>query len=202
MQENLSGVRVVKAFARQSYEMEKFDGQNWKRFTLGRRMLTMMSLYWPLSDSIGFVQHIAGYGVGALLVINGEITIGAYIAFAGMVHRIIWPMRELGRLIVQMSTGLVSYNRVMEIVNEDREPMDEGLWPENDTRGELVFENLGFHYGSDLPVLEDISFRAEPGQTIAQLGSTGSGKTSLINLLPRFYEYTSGSNKLDGVELK
>lgn len=202
MQENLSGVRVVKAFARQDYEIEKFDKQNWKRFSLGRRMLTMMSVYWPVSDTIGFVQQVVGMILGALLVIDGSITVGAYIAYAGLIVRIIWPMRELGRLIVQMSTGLVSYDRVMEIIGEDREPMREGLWPDHDLRGEVVFDQMQFAYNDGEPVLDDISFRAVPGQSIALLGSTGSGKTSLVNLLPRFYDYTGGSISLDGVELK
>jgi ATP-binding cassette subfamily B protein len=202
MQENLTGVRVVKAFARQDYEIDKFDKENWKRFSLGRQMLTMMSVYWPVSDTIGFIQQVVGLMIAALLVIGGEITIGAFIAYAGVVVRIIWPMRELGRLIVQMSTGLVSYGRVMEIIRQDREPMEKGYWPENDLRGEVVFDHVWFEYTKDVPVLEDISFRCEPGQTIALLGSTGSGKTSLVALLPRFYEYTAGSIRLDGVELK
>lgn len=201
MQENLTGVRVVKAFARQEYEIDKFDKENWKRFTLGRQLLTMMAMYWPMSDTIGFIQQVAGFMVGALMVIDGHISIGAFIAYTGMVTRIIWPMRELGRLIVQMSTGLVSYGRVMEIIREDREPMEKGLWPENDLRGEVVFDQVGFEYEDDTPVLHDISFHCEPGQMIALLGSTGSGKTSLVNLLPRFYEYTSGSMTIDGVEL-
>ena len=202
MQENLTGVRVVKAFARQDYEIEKFDKENWHRFTLGRKLLTMMSMYWPISDTIGFVQQVIGFIVGALMTINGDITIGTYIAYAGMVTRIIWPMRELGRLIVQMSTGLVSYGRVMEIIGQDREPMRDGLWPEHDLRGEVVFDDLSFHYETGEPVLHDINFRCEPGQVIALLGSTGSGKTSLVNLLPRFYDYTAGHILLDGVELK
>src|SRR5690606_1476174 len=140
MQENLTGVRVVKAFARQQYEIDKFDKENWKRFTLGRKLLTMMAMYWPVSDTIGFLQQVVGLMIGALLAINGDITIGAYIAYTGMITRIIWPMRELGRLIVQTSTGLVSYGRVMEIIREDREPMDVGLWPQQGLRGEVVFD--------------------------------------------------------------
>jgi ATP-binding cassette, subfamily B, bacterial len=202
MQENLTGVRVVKAFARQGYEMDKFDKENWKRFSLGRRMLTMMSLYWPVSDTIGFAQQVGGLLLAALMVIDGTITVGAFVAYAGMITRIIWPMRELGRLIVQMSTGLVSYGRVMEIIRQDREPMEQGLWPDHDLRGEVVFDHVGFEYEEGTPVLHDISFRCEPGQTIALLGSTGSGKTSLVALLPRFYEYTSGCISLDGVDLK
>ncbi|HLV35933.1 MAG TPA: ABC transporter ATP-binding protein, partial [Spirillospora sp.] len=202
MQENLTGVRVVKAFARQNYEMDKFDKENWKRFSLGRQMLTMMSLYWPISDTIGSSQQVGGLLLAALMAIDGTISVGAFVAYAGMITRIIWPMRELGRLIVQMSTGLVSYGRVMEIIRQDREPMDEGLWPDHDLRGEVVFDHVGFEYEEGIPVLHDISFRCEPGQTIALLGSTGSGKTSLVALLPRFYEYTSGHILLDGIELK
>jgi ATP-binding cassette, subfamily B, bacterial len=202
LQENLSGVRVVKAFARQAYEMDKFEQENFKRFQLGRKMLIMMSFYWPSNDTIGFIQLLTGYIVGALLAINGSISIGVYVAYAGMVTRIIWPMRELGRLIIQMSTALVSYGRVKELFIQDREPLDDGDYPTHNVRGEIVFHNVTFEYITGEPVLNNISFRVEPGQSIALLGSTGSGKSSLVSLLPRFYDYTSGSITLDGVELK
>ena len=100
-------------------------------------------------------------------------------------------MRNLGRLIVQMSTGLVSYGRVVDVISQEREPLTEGTHrPAGDVRGEVVFEDVGFEYEAGTPVLHDISFRFEPGQAVALLGSTGSGKTTLVNLLPRFYEYT------------
>jgi len=201
LQENLTGVRVVKAFARQPYEIEKFDRENWKHFLLGRRLLRMHSFYWPISDILGSVQMVAGMVAGALMVINGEITLGTYVAYTGMVVRIIWPMRELGRLIVDMSTGLVSYKRVTDILKQEREPIDDGLTPETNLRGEVVFDRVWFSYDDGQPVLQDISFACQPGQAVALLGSTGSGKTSLVNLLPRFYEYTQGSVRLDGVEL-
>jgi ATP-binding cassette subfamily B protein len=112
-------------------------------------------------------------------------------------------MRNLGRLIVQTSTGLVSYGRVMVIIKQKREPLTEGSYmPDKPLHGELIFDKVGFAYEDNPPVLADISFTCEPGQIVALLGSTGSGKTTLVNLLPRFYEYTSGSIKLDGVELK
>ncbi len=201
LQENLTGVRVVKAFARQPYEIEKFDRENWKHFLLGRRLLRMHSFYWPISDILGSVQMVAGMVAGALMVINGEITLGTYVAYTGMVVRIIWPMRELGRLIVDMSTGLVSYKRVTDILKQEREPIDDGLTPETNLRGEVVFDRVWFSYDDGQPVLQDISFACQPGQAVALLGSTGSGKTSLVNLLPRFYDYTQGSVRLDGVEL-
>lgn len=204
LQENLTGVRVVKAFARQKYEMEKFDRENWKRLRLGNRQLIMHSAFWPISDTICAFQMLGGYFAGALMVINGSITLGTYLAYSGLLVWLIWPMRNLGRLIVQMSTGLVSYGRLMEVIKEDREPLDEATYrPAANIRGEIVFDNVSFAYaGSETPVLKNISFRCRPGQSVALLGSTGSGKTTLINLLPRFYEYTSGRILLDGVELK
>ncbi|MFB0533882.1 MAG: ABC transporter ATP-binding protein [Anaerolineae bacterium] len=203
LQENLTGVRVVKAFARQAYERDKFERDNREKFRRGRRLLRMHSLYWPVSDILCGFQMLAGFFVGALMAMNGTITVGTYLAYGGMIVWIIWPMRNLGRLIVQMSTGLVSYGRVAEIIKEQREPLTEGTHaPSGHVRGEIVFRNVCFEYEADMPVLKDISFRCQPGQVVALLGSTGSGKTTLVNLLPRFYEYTGGSLTLDGVELK
>ncbi|UCC85710.1 MAG: ABC transporter ATP-binding protein [Anaerolineales bacterium] len=202
LQENLTGVRVVKAFARQAYERDRFEQENWEKFLRGRRLLLMHSLYWPVTDILCGLQMLAGFLTGALMAINGTISVGTYMAYAGMVIWIIWPMRNLGRLIVQTSTGLVSYGRVAEIIQEEREPLTEGQHsPKGDLRGEIIFRDLCFEYDTNSPVLKGISFGCQPGQVVALLGFTGSGKTSLVNLLPRFYEYTSGSVTLDGVEL-
>ncbi len=203
LQENLTGVRVVKAFARQDHERSKFNDQNWEKFLRGRRLLKMHSLYWPISDILCGAQMLFGFYVGANMAMSGTITIGTYLAFIGLIVWIIWPMRNLGRLIVQMSTGLVSAGRVMKLINEDREPIDEGKFhPRDNLRGEIVFKDVTFRYESGIIVLDKINFACKPGQTIALMGSTGSGKTSLVNLLPRFYEYTNGSVTIDGIELK
>jgi ATP-binding cassette, subfamily B, bacterial len=202
LQENLSGIRVVKAFARQDFEKNKFDKDNWEKFVRGKRLSTMHAFFWPISDILCSAQILVGYVVGAIMAINGQISVGTFLAYAGLVVWIIFPMRNLGRLIVQMSTGMVSYGRVMDIIREDREPLDQGDYiPSSRLTGEIEFKNVGFAYEKDHAVLEDITFQCEPGQVIALLGSTGSGKTTLVNLLPRFYNYTSGSILLDGVEL-
>jgi ATP-binding cassette subfamily B protein len=203
LQENLTGVRVVKAFARQSYEREKFERENWEKFRLGKRFMTMHSLYWPISDIFSGLQMLSGLTIGAMMALDQTISIGTYLAYAGMIVWIIWPMRNLGRMIVQMSTGLVSYGRVVEILRQVREPMDIGKKIQKDKlHGSVTFRDVCFAYeGSDV-VLEDINFICEPGQAIALLGPTGSGKTTLVNLLPRFYEYTSGSLTIDSIELR
>ncbi|MBN2556087.1 MAG: ABC transporter ATP-binding protein [Anaerolineales bacterium] len=200
--ENLSGVRVVKAFARQSFERDKFDRENWKKYLRGKKLLTMFSLFWPSSDVLCGAQLVFGLGIGAMMAIRQEISVGTYLAYAGMIRLVIWPIRNLGRLIVNMSTAMVSYDRVATVLRVAREPIDVGYVPEGaKLEGHLVFDQVAFHYGEAAPVLTDISFECQPGQAIALLGSTGSGKTSLVNLVPRFYEYTGGRILLDGVEL-
>lgn len=202
LQENLTGVRVVKAFARQHYETDRFEKENWKYYLLGRDELTMHSFYWPITDAITGIQLIGGYLVAALLVLDGTLTVGDYMAYAGMLVYVIFPMRNLGRIIVQMSTGLVSYDRVAEVIREDREPLAENAAPPvNDLQGEIVFENVSFEYDPHLPVLKNISFTVKAGQVIALMGATGSGKTTIANLLNRFYDYKQGSIRLDGIEL-
>ena len=202
LQENLTGVRVVKAFARQEFEKDKFETHNFEKFVRGKRLLVLNSFFWPVTDIMCTAQVLYGYFTGATMTINGEITLGTYLAYTGLIIWIIYPMRNLGRLIVQMSTGLVSYTRVMEIIKQDREDLDKGaIAPETGTTGNIRFDHVGFAYSDGTVALQDIHFDVKPGQVTALLGSTGSGKTTLVNLLPRFYEYTSGSILLDGREL-
>jgi ATP-binding cassette subfamily B protein len=202
LQENLAGVRVVKAFAQQSYERDKFERENWEKFVRGRRLLTMHSFFWPTTDIIAGVQLVVGLYMAARMTIAGTITIGSYLAYAGLITWIIWPMRNLGRLIVQMSMGLVSFGRILEIIKQNREPIAQGIFPQKkELDGQVVFNRIGFSYADGTQVLEEISFSVAPGEVVAVLGPTGSGKTTLVNLLPRFYQYTTGSLKLDGVEL-
>lgn len=202
LQENLTGIRVVKAFARQGYESYKFDQENMQKFNLGKKLLSIHSLFWPVSDIICGAQMLSSFFVGAIMAYKGEITIGTYLATTSLVGWIIWPMRNLGRLIVHMSTGLVSYKRVAELLKQDREPLTEGEYhPKGSVNGEVIFKDVYFEYEKDNPVLENISFTCKPGSVIALLGSTGSGKTSLVNLLPRFYDPTRGLITLDGVDI-
>jgi ATP-binding cassette subfamily B protein len=204
LQENLTGVRVVKAFARQDYEKKKFEKDNWGKYLKGKILLLMHSMFWPLSDIVLGFQMLFGFIYAANMAIKGEITVGMYIAYVGLVVWLIWPIRNLGRIIVSASTGMVSYGRLMDVVKQMREPLLDGTYqPTGPVRGDIVFENVSFMYSDGKSnALKNISFHVKPGQAIALLGSTGSGKTSLVNLLPRFHEYTDGRILLDGVELK
>jgi ATP-binding cassette subfamily B protein len=172
---------------------------------------------------------ILAMSVGAMMALRGDITVGTYMAAMGMVIWIVWPMRSLGRLIVNISTGLVSYERVADLIREEQEDILSGEAPKDRLiQGAVTFENVSFAYepmttlvdrdedkdrdkqsapaqdGSahePVEVLHDISFHCEPGEVVALLGSTGSGKTSIINLLLRFYDYQEGRVAVDGVEL-
>ena len=203
LQENLTGVRVVKAFGRQEYEKGKFEKDNWTKFLKGKFLLFMHSMFWPLSDIVLGLQMLFGFVYAALMAINGEITVGTYIAYVGLVVWLIWPIRNLGRIIVNASSGVVSYGRLMDVVKQQREPLFEGkVQPDGPAKGDIVFDDVSFVYSDgENRVLKNISFHVKPGQAIALLGSTGSGKTSLVNLLPRFHDYSSGRILLDDVEL-
>jgi ATP-binding cassette subfamily B protein len=203
LQESLTGVRVVKAFSRQDFEETKFERDNRSRFVYGKRLLLMHTFFWPITDIMTGFQMLLGLFVGAMLAMTGEITVGMYLAYAGLIIYIIYPIRELGRLIVQTATGMVSYQRISKIIEEEREDLGFAeLPPVTDLQGDFEFRDVSFAYQNSDAVLHNITFSVKPGQTVALLGSTGSGKTSLVNLLPRFYDYTSGIITLDGIELR
>ncbi|MEA4811840.1 MAG: ABC transporter ATP-binding protein [Anaerolineaceae bacterium] len=203
LQENLSGVRVVKAFARQNYEMEKFDTNNLEKLKRGKKLNTMHAFFWPASDLVCGAQTLASGYLAALMVLDGVITLGQFVAFLGLLSWLIWPIRNLGRLIVDTSRATVSFKRINEIIKQKEENLNNSALPECiEITGNISFDHVSFEYEKDHPVLNDVSFACKAGQVVALLGSTGSGKTSLVNLLPRFYDVTSGKIILDGHDLR
>lgn len=237
LQENLTGVRVVKAFARQEYEIDRFETENWKKYERGKELANLHATFWPVTDVICSGQMLFAFYLGAVAAINGEITVGTYMAYAGLVINVIWPIRGLGRMVAHISTGVVSLERLQQIIRQQREPLGQGKHKlATRLQGDIRFEKVSFRYATPASkeerekaiatagetvsangasgshpsarygerewVLKDISLHAKPGQVIGLLGATGSGKTSLVNLLPRFYDYTEGSITIDGIELR
>ena len=203
LQENLSGVQVVKAFARQEFEMDKFDKANNDLFMQGKRLVMMHAVYWPITDLFCIGQMLFSFYMGAMMTIQGEITLGTYLVFINLIGWIIWPMRNLGRLLADASRALVSYQRVAEIINEEQETLRNGKSPSVEMiKGDIAFNHVSFAYNNGTSVLNNVSFHAKPGQVIALVGPTGSGKTSVVRLLPRFYDYFEGNLTLDGNDLR
>jgi ATP-binding cassette subfamily B protein len=195
---------VVRAFARQAHEKERFDEANAEWYRRGKRLALLEAMYWPTTDILCGLQLVAGFTLGAQMAIAGTLTPGTYVAYAGLVVFLVHPVRHLGRWISQVATGLVSLGRLMEIVRVEREPLDEGPYvpPEGRLRGEIEFRDVSFAYRDRSPAISSLSFAVRAGQTVAFLGGTGSGKTTLVSLLLRFYEHQEGQILLDGVDLR
>lgn len=202
LQENLSSMRIVRAFARQDYEIQKFvDTSNdykTKDFVISR----LMSWYWAASDMMCDIQIGFVLILGSFWAAQGLLTVGTLYAFMNYTSNLIWPLRHLGRVLADMGRASVALTRIKEVLDELNEDKDEstGLTPE--IKGNLKFKNVSYEYEEGHPVLRDLSFEVHQGQTIAILGGTGSGKSTLVNLLVRLFDYKSGSVTLDGVELK
>lgn len=200
LQENLTGIRVVKAFSRHSFEVDKFDEKNLEYKDLTYRLIKNLSAYWALSDFLSMMQVGMVVVSGSYFAYKGTISLGTFIAFVSYVNMLVWPVRQMGRTLTDMGKAFVSLKRIEEIFDEPIEFLDEhGNKPE--MKGNIEFNKVYFEYEKDKPVLRDISFSVKSGQTIALIGPTGSGKSSLVHLLPRLYEYTKGSIQIDGVEL-
>lgn len=203
IQENLSGIRVVRAFARQAWEMERFREINREQLKRGLTLTWWHSFYWPFGHVLCGLQFCFTLLAGGYMAIEGTISPGTFIAFSSLVNSLIWPMQELGRTLSELSKSHVSYGRIRTIWEEEQEDLaEERTGGDRALRGELSFRGVGFRYVPDQPVLRDISFSCRPGQKVALLGATGSGKTTLVNLLPRFYDYSDGEILLDGKPLR
>lgn len=201
LQENLTGVRVVKACANQKYEIEKFDEKNKDYRDKTYKLIQDLALYWGASDFICFIQIGLTIVFGSIWAVAGEISLGTVMAFSTYVNMLLWPIRQMGRTLTDMGKAIVSIGRIEEIFNENIEILNENN-EKPEIKGNIEFENVYFEYEKNTPVIDNISFSVKAGSTVAIIGPTGSGKSSLVYLLARLYDYNRGSILIDGKELK
>jgi len=204
LQENLAGVRVVKAFARERFEMQRFGTSSQELRDANVRVGRMFAFAIPLIFTLANLGALAVVWGGGYQVIAGRLTIGELVAFQSYLMMTMFPMIMLGMTMVGLSQAGAGAERIFEIldaeseVKEKRDAME--LPP---IRGRVVFEDVTFRYfGDQQPVLKGVSFVAEPGQTVALFGATGSGKTTIINLIPRFYDVSQGRVTVDGFDVR
>ncbi|MBU8912706.1 MAG: ATP-binding cassette domain-containing protein, partial [Spirochaetales bacterium] len=201
LQENLTGVRVVRAFARQKHEEEKFAERNKEFRDLTMKLVNIFAGYWSISDLLAMGHMCAILLAGTWFAIRGGLSVGDMVVFLTVEGMLLWPVRQLGRILADMGKASVALGRIDEVLQEPMEyPPEPAEKPE--IIGRVVFEDVHFAYGDDREILGGISFTAERGMTVAILGPTGSGKSSLVHLLSRLYDYTAGSITVDGVELR
>lgn len=201
VQENLTGVRVVRAFGREKYEVERFDQKNDRWAMLWIRLGRLLSAYWGIGDLITGLQILTVICVGVTQAVNGEITLGEFLAFVSYNQSLVWPVRGLGRILSEMSKAGVSIDRLAYILDSEteQEPPDAQTPPMDK---DIVFDHVSFSYGEQ-PILRDVSFTIPAGKTFAILGGTGSGKSTMMHLLDRLYELPQDGGKITigGVEL-
>ena len=203
LQENLTGVRVVRAFARQKHECQQFAAANEAYRFRSHNLIRLFSYYWPATDLLCIGQTSLVLVAGAYYASIGEMTIGTMYAFMTFVNMFLWPVRHMGRVLADMGKATVSLGRIGEIlsvpVEADRPQARRLAEP---ARGRIEIDSLSFAHVGDQDVLSDVSVTIEAGQTLAILGPSGSGKSTLISLLLRLYDYEDGAIRLDGVDLR
>ena len=201
-QENIAGVRLVKAFSREKYEINKFLKMNRSYYDLNMKQAKIIGDFFPPIEFLTNISLVVMIVLGGYLVMDGNITIGVLVAFSGYIWNLIWPMRMLGELIDLLSRNSASAKKIFEIM--DREPeikSNEKSYRNNEIEGNIAFNNVSFKYNDEY-VLKNINLDIKAGNTVAIMGTTGSGKSSLINLIGRYYDINDGSIKIDGIDIK
>ncbi len=204
VQENLSGIRVVKAFAKEKYEIEKFTKQNEEKKKWGLKLLKLHRIFWPASDLMVHLQIALSVFTGGYLTLNNQLTVGEFAAFFTYSMLVTWPMRRLGQIVSEMGMTTVAIKRIFSILDTEKEDYRGEDLKDIKLRGEIEFRNVVFNYeeSDKHRVLNGISFKVNPGEKIALLGPTGAGKTTIISLLMRFFDPDSGEILIDGKNIK
>lgn len=202
LEQNLRGARIVKAFAQEDQEVERFNKDNERWFELSEQSARLNAVNQPLLDWIANMGAVFVLAYGGYLVIHNRLTLGELVAFSTYLSQLIQPVRRLGMIVPALALASASGQRVFEILDAVSEVQElPGAQPLPRVRGDVRFENVSFAYFGRIRVLEDVSFEVRPGQMVALLGATGSGKSTIINLLPRFYDPTAGRILVDGIDI-
>jgi len=204
LEESMSGIRVVRAFARQNFEIERFnksaDAYRYKSY----RLIYTLAWYWSMSDMLCMLQIAAVLIYGTHLAIGGTITLGTLVVFMTYTGSMLWPIREMGRVLTDMGRAIVSLRRIREILETEQE--DQGgsyeFPKEMRLQGKIEFEKINFCYDENQLILKDVDLTIQPGETIAIIGATGSGKSTLVHLIPRLFDYQEGEIRIDEIPLK
>jgi len=202
-QENYTGVRVVRAFGREAYETQKFSEKTKKYQDIWNYIGKMLGTFWGAGDFFSGFQLAIVVGAGVWRSVQGNLSPGTFLAFYAYCNWMIWPVRQLGRILADLSKTMVASGRVRDILSAEpeTEPPD-ALTPE--IKGEIRFDKVCFNYGKGEPVLRDISFTLKPGESLAILGATGAGKSTLVHLLSRLYDLKDGDGviTIDGIDIR
>ena len=197
LQENVAGVRVVRAFGQEKEEVTKFNAKNEYARKMNQRVSDSMAFFWGLTDAAGYVQMAISTVAGCVMCIRGDITIGEVIVFATYANMMVWPVRQMGRILADFGKSKVAWTRLYDILSRPREDMTGDM---SFVNGDIVFDHVSFSYDGKHEILRDVCFTAKKGQTVAILGRTGSGKSTLVSLLARLYDPTQGRILLGGKE--
>lgn len=199
-EENIAGVRLVRAFTREKYEVKKFMKLNKDYYDLNMEQSSIIARYFPAMEFLTDISLIVMVVLGGAFVLNEEITLGVLTAFSGYIWNLIWPMRNFGELLNLISRNSASVKRIFKIMDRESD-VKEGDYAPAKIKGDIEFKDVTFKY-NDEEVLKDVNLKIPAGSTVALMGTTGSGKTSLINLIGRYYDVCKGEVLVDGVNVK
>ena len=200
LQENLTGVRVVRAFGREQYEVDKFTKVNNALHDKAIRVNDLLAVYWSGSDLMSMIQTGITLVFGVFMAARGKLLVGEMTVFVSYISMLLWPIRQLGRILSDMGKSLVAFDRIDEILTQkSEEDAPDAIDAPIDR--DIEFRHVGFEYEEKNPVLKDVSFTVKRGQTVAILGATGSGKSTLMNLLQRLYDVKRGEILIGGVNI-
>ena len=203
LEQNLRGAKIVKAFAQEDAEIERFNAENGKWFDLAQKQVVVQTQHIPLIDFIASLSTVIIIWYGGRLVINQELSIGELVAFTTYLGQLITPVRRLGVIIPAVAMASAAGERVFSILDAQSDVNDSpNAKPLTNMKGHVKFEDVSFSYFNQQQVLDGLSFEAHPGEVVALLGATGSGKSTIINLIPRFYDVTSGRITIDDEDIR